>query len=196
MRGVSRARERPGESGTAPAVQSTDVGAEPTWEGEPSITSPYLSLSFWFERGKWLWLQKSWQHMVMCFFVCLFICSYLCSYHLQCRCVFFQRIYWGKHKRHGQFQRRLQVRHWVQSPWQWKSHMRRERLVLKSRTRLPSCRVFKSDTAQQRKDNRIQLHFQRFRDILLQQRIQARGSSLQHMSSQWKLDSRYAHMRR
>ena len=34
MRGVSRARERPGESGTAPAVQSTYVGAEPTWEGE------------------------------------------------------------------------------------------------------------------------------------------------------------------
>ena len=42
--------------------------------GEPSITSPYLSLGFCFEREKWLWLQKSWQHMVMCFFVCLFIC--------------------------------------------------------------------------------------------------------------------------
>ena len=33
MRGVSRARERPGENGTAPAVQSTDMGAEPTREG-------------------------------------------------------------------------------------------------------------------------------------------------------------------
>ena len=38
MRVVSRARERPGESGTAPAVQSTDVGAEPTWEGGKART--------------------------------------------------------------------------------------------------------------------------------------------------------------
>ena len=31
--GVTSDRERPGESGTAPSVQSTDVGAKPTLEG-------------------------------------------------------------------------------------------------------------------------------------------------------------------
>ena len=41
MQGVSRARERPGENGTAPAVQSTDMGAEPTREGGGGAQGPH-----------------------------------------------------------------------------------------------------------------------------------------------------------
>ena len=97
------------------------------------------------------------------------LCS--CSYHLHGRRLHFQWIYRGRHNCHGQFKRRLQVRHWLWSPWRQQSHVYREQFVLNSWARLPSCRMSSLAETQQRIDNRIRSHLQQLCDLFLWQKV-------------------------